>query len=116
MDNQGRAAEKESKIFWILIEMNIWMGINHNPWLLPTIYNSLQNFVEFKAYCHHVFIRAWKDPMKTWHNLPYLVTDDVIFTVLESWSPEWHTLARSVVEADKSVVQRKKEETKLQMV
>lgn len=26
----------ERKIFWVLIEMNIRMGINHKPWLSPT--------------------------------------------------------------------------------
>lgn len=60
------------------------MGINHKLWLLPTVCSSLQSFVEFKVGFYHVFIMARKDPMKTWHNLPYLVTDDVIFIVLES--------------------------------
>ena len=40
--------------------------------------------------------------MKTWHELPYLATDDVIFMVLESWPPKWRALADSMVEAKKS--------------
>ena len=85
-DTQGI---RESNIFWVLMEMNIQMAINHKPWLSPTIYASLQSFAEFKADFHHVFIRVLKDPTKTWHDLPYLATDDVISAVLESWLPEW---------------------------
>lgn len=54
--------------------------------------------------------------MKTWNNLTYLVTDDVIFAVLDSLPLEWHALDGSVMETDKSVMQHKKEETKLRMV
>lgn len=86
------------------MEMNIRMGINRKPRLLPTVYNSLQSFVEFKADFHHVFIKARKDPMKMWHELPYLVTDDVIFAVLESWPLEWRTPAGSTVEAENSAM------------
>ena len=91
------------------------MGINRKPRLSPTIYTSLQSFTEFKADFHHVFIMARKDPTKTWNNLPYLETYDVIFEVLECWPPEWHAAIGSVVEIDKSVAQHKKEETKLRM-
>lgn len=56
---------RERKIFWVLMERNIWMGINRKPWLSPIIYNSLQSFSEFKVYFYHVFIRALKDPTKT---------------------------------------------------
>ena len=54
--------------------------------------------------------------MKTWHDLPYLVNVDGLFVVLESLPLEWRTPASSVVEMEKSVAQRKKEETKLRMV
>lgn len=64
------------------MEMNIRMGSNNKPSLLPTIYNSSQSFAEFKSDFHHVFIRVRKDPMKMWHELPYLAIDDVIFMVL----------------------------------
>ena len=52
--------------------------------VITHIYNSLQSFVEFKEDFHHDFIRVPKDPMKTWHDIQYLVTDDVIFAVIES--------------------------------
>ena len=32
---------KESKIFWVLMEMNIQMGINRKPRLSPIVYASL---------------------------------------------------------------------------
>lgn len=54
--------------------------------------------------------------MKTWHNLPYLATDDVIFVFLESFLLEWCAPAGSIVETYKSVMQCKKQETKLRMV
>lgn len=54
--------------------------------------------------------------MKTWHNLPYLATNDVIFIVLESWSLERHTLVGSTIKMDNSLMQCKKEETKLRMM
>jgi len=38
--------------------------------------------------------------MKTWHNLLYLATYDVIFVVLVSWLPEWHAPDGSMVETD----------------
>ena len=89
--------------------MNIRMGINRKLRLSPTAYNSLQSFAEFKVDFHHVFIRVWKDATKTWHDLPYLVTNDLIFTVLESWLPEWHTPTDSAVETGESSMQLKKE-------
>lgn len=106
---------RERKIFWVLMEMNIRMGINRKLWLSSMVYNSMQSFVKFKANFHHVFIRVWKDPTKTWNELPYLETDDVIFAVLESWSPEWRTPVGSTVEAENFSVQRKKEEVKVWM-
>jgi len=86
------------------MEMNIRMGINCKPRLSPTVYNSLQSFTEFKADFHHVYIRVRKDPMKAWHELPYLAMDDVIFFVLESWPSEWCALTSSMVEMEKSIV------------
>lgn len=97
------------------MEMNIKMGINRKPRLSPTIYNSLQSFAEFKENFHHVYIRARKDPMNTWHELLYLATNDFIFSVLESWPPKWHALASSVVEAEKSTMLKRKDGTKLWM-
>jgi len=60
------------------------MGINHKLCLSLTIYNSLESFVEFKVDFHHVYTKVRKDPVKKWNKLPYLATDDVIFTMLES--------------------------------
>ena len=80
------------------MEMNIKMGINRKSQLSTTVYNSLQSFVEFKAYFHHIYINPRKDPTKTWHELPYLVTEDVIFAVLESWPLEWCTPASFEIE------------------
>ena len=32
---------REIKIFWVLMEMRIRMGINHKPQLSPIVYNNL---------------------------------------------------------------------------
>jgi len=55
---------RDSKIFWIFMEMNLKMGINHKSWLSPTIYNSLQSFAEFKADMYNIYIRVCKDLTK----------------------------------------------------
>ena len=106
---------KDSKIFWVFMEMNIIMGINRNLWLSPIVYNNLHSFTVFKVDFHHVYIRVRKDPVKKWNELPYLAIDDVIFAVLESWSLEWRAPANSMMESEKSIAQRKKEEEKLSM-
>ena len=43
---------RDSKIFWILMEMNIWMAINHKARLSPMVYTNLQDYAEFKAEFH----------------------------------------------------------------
>jgi len=98
------------------MEMNIGMGINCKPRLSPTVYNSLQSFTEFKVAFHHIYIKVWKDPTKTWHEVLYLEMDDFIFALLESWPPEWCTPTSSVVESKKFATQRQKEEAKPWMV
>lgn len=84
------------------MEMNIRMGFNHKLQLSPTVYNSLQSFAEFKVDFHHMYIKARKDPMKAWKELPYLVMEDVIFIMLESGPLEWCILANSTMEVDNS--------------
>ena len=74
---------KDNKIFWILMEMNIYMAINRKPQLLPTVFANLQGYVEFKEYFHHVSISVLKDPKKTWYEFPYLETNDAIDAVLD---------------------------------
>jgi len=60
---------------------------------------------------HNIFIRARKDPMKQWMKLPFVATDDAIFTVLESWPPKW--CAPDIAELERSAVQKKKNDAKL---
>lgn len=47
--------------------------------------------------------------------LHYLATDDVIFTILESWLLEWRASTSFVMEAEKSIAQRKNDKAKLWM-
>jgi len=39
--HKGHKQDCDSKILWVFMEMNIRMGINCKPRLLPTVYNSL---------------------------------------------------------------------------
>ena len=94
--------------------MNLRMWINRKPRLSPTVYNSLQSFVEFKANMHNIYIRVRKDPTKQWTKLPFVSTNDAIFNVLEAWPSEWHT--PDIAEIEKSAVQKKKDEAKLCIV
>lgn len=48
--------------------------------------------------------------MKQWTKLPFVATNDAIFTVLETWPPEWRTL--DLVEIEKVVSQKKKDDGK----
>jgi len=58
------------------------MAINRKPQLSPTIFDKLQEHVNFKANFHHVSIHAQKDLDKKWYDLPYLATKDAITAVL----------------------------------
>lgn len=49
---------KDSKVFWILMEMSIHMAINRKSWLLLIAFEKLQEYVEFKANFHDVLILA----------------------------------------------------------
>jgi len=66
------------KILWVLMESRICMDINQRPWLSPTVYEQLSEYVEFKANFHRVYIRAQKDSQQRWFDMPYLATDDAI--------------------------------------
>ena len=49
---------KDSKIFWILMEMNIRMAINRKPQLLPIVFPNLEGYIEFKVDFQDVSIMA----------------------------------------------------------
>jgi len=66
------------------------MWINKRLRLSPTVYDSLQSFVDFKVDMHDVYIKVHKDTTQNWTKLPFIVIDDVVFTMLDSWPPEWH--------------------------
>jgi len=39
---------------------------------------------------HNIYVQARRDPTKAWMKLPFIATDDAIFTKLERWPLEWH--------------------------
>lgn len=46
------------KIFWVLMEMNLYMAINQHPRLSPTLFMHLSAYVAFKADFHKVYIQV----------------------------------------------------------
>ncbi len=51
--------------------------------------------------------------MKQWTKLPFVATEDTIFTILETWPPKWH--APDLEELEKVVAQKKKDDAKLRI-
>ena len=49
--------------------------------------------------------------MKQRMKLPFVATDNRIFTILETWLPEWH--APDLAKLEKVVAQKKKDDSKL---
>lgn len=49
---------KNNKIFWILMEMNMHMAINRKPQFSSTVFDKLQEYVQFNADFHHVLIKG----------------------------------------------------------
>ena len=64
------------------------MWINRRSCLSPTVHNDLQSFADFKVDMQNIYIRARKDLTQQWTKLPFIATDDMIYTVLETWPPE----------------------------
>ena len=60
---------------------------------------------------HNIYIRVQKYPVKQWMKLPFVATDHAIFTVLETWAPEWRT--PNLAEFEKVEAQKKKDDAKL---
>ncbi len=60
---------------------------------------------------HNIYIRAQKDSLQQWTNLPFIATDDVIFIVLETWPTE--RCAPDLAEMEKAATQKKKDDAKL---
>lgn len=106
---------KDNKVFWILMEMNIHMAINRKPWLLPTIFDQIAEYVEFKMDFHHGFMHAQKDPKKKWYDLPYLATEDMIATVLDYWPIDWCTALDLTSGSSNFATKKKKDEATLMM-
>jgi len=53
---------------------------------------------------HNVYIKARKDLTQNRTKLPFIAIDDAIFSMLESWPREWHTL--DLVERERTIVQK----------
>lgn len=103
-----------TKVFWVLKEASIQMWISKRPQLSPTVYTTLQRFAEFKVDMHNLYVRARKDIAKEWMKLLFISTDDAIFTVLETWPPEWH--APDLGGMEKATAQQRKEDAKLHIM
>lgn len=66
---------KESKILWIMMEMDLHILIIQRPRLSPTLFSQFTTYAKFKADFHNVSIRARKEPKHTWHKFPYFLSE-----------------------------------------
>lgn len=87
------------------------MWINKRPHLSPIVYDSLQIFTYFKEDMHNVYIRVQKDPEKKWAKLPFIMIDENVFVMLDSWTPEW--CASDLAVHDEMTIQGLKDASKL---
>jgi len=79
----------ETKVLWVVVEMDLCVVISQRPRLSPKLFGQLEAYVEFKVYFHNVFIHERRDPKKLWYKFPYLVTDTDIQEVVGKWPSEW---------------------------
>lgn len=106
---------RESKVFWVLMEVSIRTTINQKPWFSPTVFEQLSGYTKFKVDFHHVYIRARKDLDQKWYDIPYLATDDAIVKVLKHWPTDWHTSLDLATRTSKSSEKQKKEAARLKV-
>lgn len=106
----------KTKIFWVLIEMDLRMAINHHSRLSPTLVMQLLAYVAFKDDFHRVYIQARNDPDQKWHDLPYLVIETDVQEVVVKWLAEWRTRSelatRPNMVAGSSAAHKRKEAAK----
>jgi len=76
-------------IFFAVMEMDLHMVVNQHPRLSPSLYKQCCHITNFKMDFHRAYVKAMKDPTRTWHPFPYLVTEDDLFTVVQQWLEEW---------------------------
>lgn len=67
-----------------------------------TISEKLSGNFNFKSDFHYISIWACNDPKQTWYDIPYLVMDDTIATVLNPWLVECRTTSYLFVRSSKS--------------
>ena len=90
----------ENKIFLVVMVMDLHMVVNQYPRLSPSLYKQYCHIAEFKEDFHRAYVKARKDPMETWHPLPYLVTEDDLLAVVQDWPEEWMTPLGGAVGGD----------------
>lgn len=66
------------------MDANMHQWINEQPRLSNEIYESVKHIAEFTADMHFCYIRAHKDPARTWTSLPFVAIDEAINAVLDT--------------------------------
>jgi len=78
----------ETKVLWVLVEMDLRIVINQRRRLSPTLLGQLEAYAEFKVDFHNVSICARHDPNKVWYKFPYLVTNTDVQEVMGKWQSD----------------------------
>jgi len=85
--------------------MDFHIVVNQYLRLSPSLYEKYCNIATFKENFHRVYIKVRKDPMETWHPLPYLVTKDEFLTIIQQTSTKWMNPTIDDTKAMRGIVQ-----------
>lgn len=73
-------------IFFVLMQIDLHTVVNQYLRLPSSLYKQCCHIVEFKADFHRPYVKVMKDPTKTCHPFPYLVTKDNLLMAVHNWS------------------------------
>lgn len=93
------AHTEENNILFLVMVMDMHMVVNRYPRLSLSLYKIYHHIAEFKVEFHRVYVKVRKDPMETWHPLPYLVMEYDRLAVVQDWPEEWMTPPSGMVGA-----------------
>lgn len=72
------------------------------PHLSNGIYESMKHIAKFKADMQRLYIRVHKDLTLAWTSLRFIVINDVINGIVDTWPLAWRRLA--AVERDEAAI------------
>lgn len=82
--------EHDNRMLFFYISYGLThVGNKPDTRLSPILYKQYKSITNFKDDFHRIYTLAHNEKMKTWHPLPYLVTDDDLLAKIKQWPKEW---------------------------